>query len=104
MKTDYTYDVQRERHSYASMTIKEKIRHNRIEAAAIRRKAGPMFSKDKGHMTWEEMPEPWKTQILRAKELEAEATDMSRSIQGSYGNDVQKGEEILQWARNWSKA
>lgn len=100
---DYTYCVGRERHDYAGMSVKEKIRHNRIEAAEIRRNAGPMFSKEKGHMTWEEMPEPWKTKILRAKELEAEAMDMTRSVQGSYGNDVKKGDEILQWARSWSK-
>ena len=57
---------------YDRMSLRDKIRHQRILGAEANRKAGPMF-KGGRHLTADEMPESWSIWRSRAEGHYAEA-------------------------------
>lgn len=68
---------------YAALSLREKIRHQLIQASEARRKAGPMFKNTSGvgkmrhargiHLRPEEMPDTWRRWTGIAEQHEAEA-------------------------------
>jgi hypothetical protein len=102
MAIDYNYYVDREAAHYHDMSVAQKIRHNQIEAAEIRRKAGPMFGGGR-HKTAAEMSPEWHALINRAKGLEADVARLQEKTRGAFGGDHGSSDEVLGWARAFAR-